>query len=106
VPSIYGVCSLIGSREMRSWQDERPWCNDEFSAHFDKSRPSSLHTAVTDTKNTLSRSLASSLQNDLYLALAHDIGDEVARVQSLSTMNPQSRAVAVISSKGEDLLPP
>jgi hypothetical protein len=77
MPSMYSFCSLIARRRRRSWQDERPLCDDEFFAQFDKSRPGNLGLAATDAKHTLGRSLASSLQDDLYIALAHDFRDKV-----------------------------
>jgi hypothetical protein len=103
---MYNPHSPITRSKSRSWRDKRLWYDDGFYTHFDKSRPDSLHTAATDMKYTLGNSLACSLQNGLYLALTHAIRYKVAGVRSWSTMDLQGNAVAVISSKDGDVLPP
>lgn len=103
--STYGVCSLIARSRGRAWRDERPCYKDVFSANFGKSHPDSLYIAVTDTKHILGNALASSLHNDIYVALSHATRDKVAGARSWSTMNLQGKIVAVMSSQSGESLP-
>jgi hypothetical protein len=72
------VFSLVTCVAGRSWQAERSWYDDEFSALSGESSRDRLQTGVSDLKHTLGCSLASDLHNDLIFTCIHAIRDKVA----------------------------
>jgi len=66
-------CNLVARGEKGSWQVEKSWCYDGFSALSGEISLDASQVATNDLKYTLYCSLMSRLRNDPYFISMHAI---------------------------------